>query len=222
MARGKSKLSEKYNTPFASALRQLMLVRDCTQDVLAIVTGRTRQTVSQYVNGVSEPPYDVLVKIAEYFNVTTDYLLGLTTDPNRKPSAADEIGLSPESIAVLRGILLGGKNHISAVDALLRNPLFPELVKYLFNTRRDAARFEMELVRFRSVAESVHDADDKEIQTLDAEQKNMRICVMLCCELYRDIVNDICKLVDLNSAYWTERSAALSKTHEQEIHNGND
>lgn len=40
------------------------------------VTGKTRQTVSQYCNGVSEPGYSTLVKIADHFDVSIDYLLG--------------------------------------------------------------------------------------------------------------------------------------------------
>lgn len=36
-------------------------------------------TYSQYENGTREPNFETLFKIADYFNVTTDYLLGRTT-----------------------------------------------------------------------------------------------------------------------------------------------
>lgn len=37
--------------------------------------------MSNYLNGIRTVPYDVLVRFAQYFHVTTDYLLGLTDDP---------------------------------------------------------------------------------------------------------------------------------------------
>lgn len=62
---------------FSSTLRILMTVPPITtQAQLAEITGKTRQTISQYVNGISEPGYDTLVKIADYFEVSIDYLLG--------------------------------------------------------------------------------------------------------------------------------------------------
>lgn len=87
MARSKKELNEKYQSPFASRLRELMDTSKMTQDTLAQKIGKTRQTVSQYVNGDSEPGYSTLVKIAEIFNTTTDYLLGVT---NAKSISTDE------------------------------------------------------------------------------------------------------------------------------------
>ena len=103
MARAKKDSIEAYNAPFSVRLRELMERNKCTQADLAQATGRTRQTVSQYTTGMSEPGYDVLVKIALYFDVTTDYLLGLTDDPATKPAAVDELGLSPKAVEILLG-----------------------------------------------------------------------------------------------------------------------
>lgn len=101
MARNK-KQGDKYNGPFASSLRQLMENRNVTQADLALKIEVTPQTVSQYCNGISEPGYDNLVKIADYLDVSIDYLLGRTGDPNRQASAVDELGLAP---CVINGIL---------------------------------------------------------------------------------------------------------------------
>lgn len=73
-----------------------------TQEKIAEVTGKTRQTVSQYVNGISEPGYDTLVKIADFFDVSVDYMLGRTKDRRKEPTIYDKIGLSEESITILR------------------------------------------------------------------------------------------------------------------------
>lgn len=48
---------------------------------LSVDTGITVPNLSYYMKG-REPNYDVLVKIANYFNVTTDYLVGRTNQRN--------------------------------------------------------------------------------------------------------------------------------------------
>jgi len=111
-----------YKSPFPVALRALMSEKPITtQEKLAEVTGKTRQTVSQYVNGISEPGYDTLIKIADYFDVSVDYLLGRTKDRRKMPSVYDQIGLSEESISILR---LTHESHSNS------NKL-EELVKFL-------------------------------------------------------------------------------------------
>ena len=47
-----------------------------TQQEVADGIGISRARYSHYENGRSEPDNDLLYKIAEYFDVTTDYLLG--------------------------------------------------------------------------------------------------------------------------------------------------
>ena len=78
MGRVKKSFNEKYNSPFAVNMRELMKEYGVTQDTLAAKIGRTRQTVCQYVNGDSEPGYETLAKIADFFSVSTDYLLGIS------------------------------------------------------------------------------------------------------------------------------------------------
>ena len=97
----KDNSENKKNTLFASVLRNLMNDRKSTQEDLAKVTGKTRQTVSQYTNGISEPSYETLVKIADYYDVSIDYLLGRTGDPKRTPSAIDELSISSNAISML-------------------------------------------------------------------------------------------------------------------------
>jgi transcriptional regulator with XRE-family HTH domain len=40
-------------------------------------------TLSKYENDERTPPPEVLIKFSNYFNVSTDYLLGRTDDPQR-------------------------------------------------------------------------------------------------------------------------------------------
>ena len=57
-------------------LRQLRKDAKRTQQQMADVLGITQQAYAAYENDKSSPPKDVLEKIADYFHVTTDYLLG--------------------------------------------------------------------------------------------------------------------------------------------------
>lgn len=89
-----------YNNPFPKRLRELMGT-SITQETLSSKIGKTRQTVSQYVNGISEPGYDTLVKIADFFDVSTDYLLGRTltrTADTTKQAVMEYTGLSEANV----------------------------------------------------------------------------------------------------------------------------
>lgn len=103
MARVKKDIADMYKSPFSVALRELMSEKPVTtQEKLAEITGKTRQTVSQYVNGISEPGYDTLVKIADYFHVSTDYLLGRTKDKRIIKTMYDKIDISEDCLTALR------------------------------------------------------------------------------------------------------------------------
>lgn len=48
-----------------------------TQKELSNRLGVSKSVISSYESGTRFPSYDVLIKIAQIFNVSTDYLLGL-------------------------------------------------------------------------------------------------------------------------------------------------
>lgn len=55
---------------------------DLTQDELAAILKINKHSISSYEREKSEPPDAIKIAIARYFHVSTDYLLGLTDDPN--------------------------------------------------------------------------------------------------------------------------------------------
>lgn len=61
-----------------SRIKQLRENRDLIQEILAAELGITQQMLSKYERDILCIKVDVLMKIAEYFNVTTDYLLGIS------------------------------------------------------------------------------------------------------------------------------------------------
>lgn len=54
---------------------------DLTQEELAKIFCMSRSTYAQYEVGRRKPDYDTLQRIADYFQVSTDFLLGRTEDP---------------------------------------------------------------------------------------------------------------------------------------------
>lgn len=63
---------------FAERLKLLRKELNLTQEELAIKLNRTRSTIAGYETERKQPDYDTLKFIADFFNVSTDYLLGRT------------------------------------------------------------------------------------------------------------------------------------------------
>lgn len=59
-------------------LRMLRQEADLTQKELAAKISLTPKMISFYENDQRIPPADVLIKLADIFNITIDYLLGRT------------------------------------------------------------------------------------------------------------------------------------------------
>jgi len=62
---------------FAKNLTSLMKENGTSQSQLAKVLNVKQQTISRYINGEREPDIDTILLIAKFFEVSTDYLLGL-------------------------------------------------------------------------------------------------------------------------------------------------
>lgn len=61
---------------FGNRLKTLR-IKKLTQQQLADLLGLTKSVISAYENGLRYPAYDVLIKIARIFKVSTDFLLGV-------------------------------------------------------------------------------------------------------------------------------------------------
>ena len=61
-------------------LKDMREDRDITQKEIAEFLHIKQNTYSQYEIGVVNYPLDAVVKLAEYYNVSVDYLVGLTDE----------------------------------------------------------------------------------------------------------------------------------------------
>ena len=62
-------------------LKELRMNCKISQVKLAMDLNLSQNSISRYENGEREADYDTLVAIADYFNVSVDYLLGRTDNP---------------------------------------------------------------------------------------------------------------------------------------------
>ncbi|MDY3013997.1 MAG: helix-turn-helix transcriptional regulator [Evtepia sp.] len=93
----------------AQRLKQLRLEKDLRQDQLAKLVHVEKSSISMYENDVRQPSYEVLIRYAEVFNVSVDYLLGRTND-----RSLDLSGLTAAEIAIISELVdsMTAKNRI--------------------------------------------------------------------------------------------------------------
>lgn len=85
---------------FGDKLKALRKGQKMTQQQLAGRLGVAKSIVSYYESGDRFPSYDVLIKIARIFHVTTDYLLNV-----ERTHVIDVSELSDEEIAVVTSMV---------------------------------------------------------------------------------------------------------------------
>lgn len=92
---------------FKVRIRQLREDKELTQEELAKVLGISRATLASWEIGRREPDFETASKIADFFGVSVDYLLGRTDDPHlpgkTKPQTEKTLEEDwPEVVNVLR------------------------------------------------------------------------------------------------------------------------
>ena len=114
---------------FQNIFRQLRISSGLTQRKIASRLGISRSTIGMYETGAREPDFDTLEKIADFFNVDTDYLLGRT----------DKTTLLPETIGQYSQLnkmkyLLSQLNEDGKQEAVKRVDELTCIPRYRLNT----------------------------------------------------------------------------------------
>lgn len=111
---------------FAKRLKELRIENHVSQAKLASELDISNRTISMYEQGNSEPNVEILVKIADYFNVTADYLTGKTNVRNIKYDNINKtLGLSDAAISVIQKCNFLNYN----ISEFIENPVFIKLME---------------------------------------------------------------------------------------------
>ena len=109
-------------------LADLMKYHKVSQTDLALKIGCGDSLLSRFLTGKTDKIGDEnIIRIARAFNVSTDFLLGVTNVPDRKNYEIDELGLSAQAARNL----YTGKVNAQVVNRLLESPRFAELTYIL-------------------------------------------------------------------------------------------
>jgi transcriptional regulator with XRE-family HTH domain len=92
---------------FPLRIRHLRRERKLTQQQVSQALGISRSTYAKYETGENQPDHAMLNKIANFFEVTVDYLLGRDDDP--KGTVVDSDPISPEEREFLEWV----KKHVT-------------------------------------------------------------------------------------------------------------
>lgn len=121
---------------FGSILKQLRKARKLTQDEIADMLYITKRTYASWERNEREPGFDTLCKLADYFNVSTDYLLGRV--PMAVEAKKETPPESPEGVQKIKTAATIPAEHaqlIAALEAFVRRIVHEEL------QRRDSTSY---------------------------------------------------------------------------------
>ncbi len=65
-------------------IRDLREDNDLSQTKLAKILGMSQTGYSKYETGENDIPTAILIKLSRYYNVSIDYILGESNNPNKK------------------------------------------------------------------------------------------------------------------------------------------
>lgn len=135
---------------FPQRLKALMDETKTTQKTLGAAIGMRPQTVSLYMNGQSSPDINCLYRIASYFNVSADWLIGMPGSVKVISADAEAAlkytGLTEDALSTLhhlnnarlRGTAIKGYevSYIGLLSEMLANSnaffgLFHEIAQYM-------------------------------------------------------------------------------------------
>ena len=119
---------------FAQRLKDLRQEKKISQTELASALNISNRTISMYEQGNSEPNVEILLKIADYFNVTADYLICRTSCKNiENQSLSDSLGIDEKTIEIL--LLLSATTYkyssLDYLEAIIQHPQFPALLNQI-------------------------------------------------------------------------------------------
>lgn len=96
---------------FGERLKNLRQQNHLQQEQVARLVGVERSTVSMWENDLRQPSYTTLVRLADVYGVTTDYLLGRTNN-----SPLDLSGLTAAEASLVEQLVVGMSEKNKALE----------------------------------------------------------------------------------------------------------
>lgn len=107
---------------FRIVLKQLREEKQLSQAALAKILGVRQSTVGMWESGKNYPEFKTLEKLAAYFNVSTDYLIGRDEIIKKEPATNSGDGLDDEKLKLLVDLFQSAPEYLQdAALAVLRS-----------------------------------------------------------------------------------------------------
>lgn len=111
----------------SEVIRNLRTKNNLSSKELSKILNISESSVSLYEKGKRKPSLDLLIKIADYFSVSTDYLLGISDKENENNMAEKDFSMLIENIVYFLEksdyVLYDGKIVSKTLTLILRNYL---------------------------------------------------------------------------------------------------
>ena len=178
---------EKYNEPFPSRLRKLLDDRGVTITALSKELKISRQAVSQYTDGSAQPNIEKLRAIASFFDVSADYLVGLSGYEKKSTAelTAADMGIMDEAAQQLAE----DKIHYAGISGgvlsmLAMSPQFSDFASAVSD-----------------YIGAVNRAKEwsRTVSSIYEERKNVRVKRFLLTESLFDVLDDYVKIPDFSA-----------------------
>lgn len=159
-----------------SRIKELRESKNESQATLARSLGISQSALGNYERGDRVPDADLILKLARFFGVSSDYILGLsdTTTPQIE-AVHDLIGLSEESTKVLSNLLKSGATEeLRALNAIISSG---NLKEFLLSFAKNMSQTEIE--SYASVFKDFGlPGQDSDADVPDVEALNYALAVM--------------------------------------------
>lgn len=190
MPRKREEKPANFYAIFPERLREIMQDRGTTQQELAEYVGKSRQAIGYYADGSSSPDWETLANIARYFEVSADWLIGLSDAQSIDfdiQQICKNTGLSEKSIGFISG---KGNSYIDAINVLFESSKSVSFASYLqvfFACGECSEKYrQMSDEEYASFIDLLHDTD----HTIAARSELKSLYLQSACDILRDIIRD--------------------------------
>ena len=102
-------------------LKDLRIEKGLSLQELSEQTGISRASLGNYeTDDYKEISHKAIITLANFYGVTSDYLLGITENRDQHPFPADELGIDDETVDLLKS----GKLNVRLICEMIKHPEF--------------------------------------------------------------------------------------------------